>query len=199
LSEGGKQHPRCLIKIFEKDDPAGRLGVEISAFSSNGQAISFWGTKGGDQAALYANSIIDWLNKVPLEEIAKRNRRYINLKSQKFLLKAEEKRKAKSIGTPNKENGVGSNMINEELQASLPTINKAADGLMEGESILLFEPVADLEMDNEEGTNKDDDVVQRLYEAEFETEQEKSQREDEGFASVYSYDMFLSFYCSRIS
>jgi hypothetical protein len=199
LSGEKEQHPQCLIKIFEKDDPARRLGVEISAFASNGQAVSFWGTKDGGQAALYANSIVDWLNKVPLEEIAKRNRRYIHLKSQKFLLKVEEKRRAKSIGTFNKENGGGLNMINEEIQASFPTINRAADGLMEGESILTFELVADLDMDDEEGTTKDDDKVQRLYEAEFETEQEKPQREDKSSASVYSYDTFLAFYCSRNS
>ena len=41
LSRGKEQHPQCLVQIFEKDDLAWRLGVEISAFSSNGQAISF--------------------------------------------------------------------------------------------------------------------------------------------------------------
>jgi hypothetical protein len=87
LSDVNEQHPYSLIEVLERDDPARRLGVQISAFSSNGQIITFWGTKAGEQAALYANSIVDWLDEVPLDEIAKRSRHYIHLKQLNFFLR----------------------------------------------------------------------------------------------------------------
>jgi hypothetical protein len=89
-------HPHRLVKVCEKGDPARRLGVQISAFSRDGQPINFWGQKSGDNTDLYANSIVDWLENIPLEDIAKRPRRYIHAKSRRFLTKAEEKRKEKT-------------------------------------------------------------------------------------------------------
>lgn len=197
LSDVNEQHPYNLIEILERDDPARRLGVQISAFSSNGQIVTFWGTKAGEQAALYANSIVDWLDGVPLDEIAKRPRRYIHLKQQKFLLKEEEKRKAKLVQTLNEEHEHYTGMISQELQIGPPTMNRAIEGSMERGTNVTSGPVAVPIADNGEGTTEDGDVTQRLYEAEFETEQERAQREDKNSASVYSYDTFLTFYCSR--
>jgi len=58
LSGVNEQHPYRLIEVLEKADPARRLGVQISTFSSDGQTITFWDTKGGNQAALYASKIL---------------------------------------------------------------------------------------------------------------------------------------------
>jgi hypothetical protein len=43
LSGADADHPHRLVKVCEKGDPARRLGVQISAFSSDGQPINFWG------------------------------------------------------------------------------------------------------------------------------------------------------------
>jgi hypothetical protein len=47
LNGVNEQHPYRLVEVLEKADPAQRLGVQISAFSSGGQTVTFWGTKGG--------------------------------------------------------------------------------------------------------------------------------------------------------
>jgi len=72
LSSVDAGHPHRLVKVCEKGDPARRLGVQISAFSRDGQPINFWGQKSGENAALYANSIVDWLESIPPEDIAKK-------------------------------------------------------------------------------------------------------------------------------
>ena len=90
-------------------------------------------------------------------------------------------------------------MISQELQIGPPVMNRAIEGSMGGGTNVTFSPVAVPIADNGGETTEDGDVAQRLYEAEFETEQERSQREDKNSPSVYSYDTFLTFYCSRTS
>jgi hypothetical protein len=171
LSGVNEQHSYRLIEVLEKADPARRLGVQISAFSSDGQTITLWGTKGGNQAALYANSLVDWLDQIPLKKIAKRTRRYIHLKSQRFLLKAEEKHKAKLGATPREERGVYKGMISQELRGHLPITNEAGEELIEEGTNVTFGLVTALRIEVE-GITKGGDIIRRLSEAEFETVQE---------------------------
>lgn len=75
----------------EPGDPALRLGIIISGFTKAGEPTCFWAENNGPQVAVYANTIVDWLECVPLSEIAKRPRRYIHKDRIKFLQKQKRK------------------------------------------------------------------------------------------------------------
>lgn len=177
LSSTGADHPHRLVKVCEKGDPARRLGVQISAFSRDGQPINFWGQKSGENAALYANSIVDWLENIPLEDITKRPRRYIHAKSRRFLTKAEEKRKEKTkSGVNHKIEEAYQGNVNEGL-FSYFSIIAAAEEAVEDTNVG-FEPVGSSGVVNVSETVDDNSYTfRRLNEAEFEMEKERPRKE----------------------